>query len=324
MKSKCLLSYKFYHIKIFNYSNFLIYDYVRHKNTHEEASNRLSNMDRLRFIEAMVSDPVLDTYRLSQNALTRKELDARNSCERDLTFFEKVSNQFNDNEFKPFTTSYPSLHPDFVDQILLEKGEYDMTPIKAKEIIGNVRPLITKMIINYEESGQGSMSKHDDAADWGSFDIELCDGNDDRSRFLLNPSQTYLLYWWAKLDEYNLVAFTCAQIPSHLTANTENSPKVSPNKFNRTHKKAHSNEINSKMNDNVAAIGKSMSDLVDVETESQIIRLQDNALDLELKICDLDDEKDAKVISVIRKRLLQIDTKVKSLEERIAKKSKKE
>ena len=50
----------------------------------------------------------------------------------------------------------------------------------------------------------------------------------------------------------------------------------------------------------MATIGKSMSDLVDVETKSQIIRLQDTALDLELKICDLDHEKDAKVISIIR------------------------
>ena len=76
-----------------------------------------------------------------------------------------------------------------------------MTPLKAKKIMGNIRPLITKMIINYEESGQGSMSKHDDIADWGSFDVLLCDGNDDRFCFLLNQLQTYLLYWWTKLDE---------------------------------------------------------------------------------------------------------------------------
>ena len=148
-------------------------------------------MDCLRFVEAMVSDPVLDTYRFSQKALTRTELDARNSCTRDLTFFEKVSNQFNDTEFKPFSTSYPSLHPDFVDQILLEKEEYVMTLLKVKEIIDNLRPLITKMIISYEESGHGCMSKHDDAADWGSFDVELCDGNDDRSRYLLNPRSDF-------------------------------------------------------------------------------------------------------------------------------------
>ena len=195
-----------------------------------------------------------------------------------------------------------------------------MTQLKAKEIIDNVHSFIIKMIINYEESNQDSMSKHDDGADWGSFNIELCDGNDDISYYLLNPTQTYLLYWWAKLNDYNLVSFTCAQI----SWKTENKPKIAPKKLSGSNKKSPSNEISQKINDNVAAIGKSMSDLVDVETESQIIRLQDNALDLELKICDHDDEKDAKVISVIRKRLLQIDTKVKSLEERIAKKSKKE
>ena len=55
----------------------------------------------------------------------------------------------------------------------------------------------------------------------------------------------------------------------------------------------------------MAVIDQSMSDLVHIETESQIIRLQDNTLELENKVCDLDKEKNAKVINVIRKRLLQ-------------------
>ena len=46
-----------------------------------------------------------------------------------------------------------------------------MTPLKAKENMGSIRPLITKMIINYEESGHGSINKHDETADWGSFDV---------------------------------------------------------------------------------------------------------------------------------------------------------
>ena len=72
----------------------------------------------------------------------------------------------------------------------------------------------------------------------------------------------------------------------------------------------------------MTAIDQSMSELVDIETESQIYRQQDDALELELKLCELDEEKDTKVITVIRKRLLQIETKVKSHKERVAKKAK--
>ena len=81
--------------------------------------------------------------------------------------------------FKPFTTAYPSLYSDFVAPILCKKGDYTITPVKAKEIVSNIRHILKKMIVNYEESGQECMSKYDDAADWGNFNIELCNGNDD-------------------------------------------------------------------------------------------------------------------------------------------------
>ena len=42
------------------------------------------------------------------------------------------------------------------------------------------------MIDNYKKSGEGAMSRKDAEADWGSFDIGLCNGEDDRSRFLKN------------------------------------------------------------------------------------------------------------------------------------------
>ena len=41
-----------------------------------------------------------------------------------------------------------------------------------------------------------AMSHHDDATDWGTFDITLCYSNEDRSTFLPNPGAIYVLYWW--------------------------------------------------------------------------------------------------------------------------------
>ena len=113
----------------------------------------------------MISDEVRDIYRLSQESLTRSELDSRNSTERDPTFNEKISEKFNDDSWKPFTTAYPSLHSDFVSPILCERIEFVMTLEKAKEIVSHIRPMLKIMIVNYEELVQGFISKHHDSAD---------------------------------------------------------------------------------------------------------------------------------------------------------------
>ena len=87
---------------------------------------------------------------------------------------------------------------------------------------------------NHEESGMGQMNRKLGDEDWGHFDISKCDGVDDRSKFLLLPSKTTLLYMWTRLDEYNLLSFTCSKLPSHLAANTDHAPIVSKKKRSET------------------------------------------------------------------------------------------
>ena len=135
------------------------------KENETQRALRITDSDGPRFVEVMVADEVWDVYRLSQESMWRQELDTRNSTERDPTFYKKISSKCNNETWKPYTTTYPGLHSDFASPILFERGEYVMTPIKAKEIITNIRPMLKKMIVNYEESGQGCMSKHDDSAD---------------------------------------------------------------------------------------------------------------------------------------------------------------
>jgi len=65
------------------------------------------------------------------------------------------------------------------------------------------------MVDKYEKSGEGAISRLHEGSDWGKFDIALY-RNDIRSWFLLNSSSSYLLYWWQKLDEYNLLSFSTA------------------------------------------------------------------------------------------------------------------
>ena len=61
------------------------------------------------------------------------------------------------------------------------------------------------------------MSRADESFGWGKFDIRLCDGNDYTYRFLINEKMSYFLYLWEKEDEFDLVLFSCAHIPTPMT-----------------------------------------------------------------------------------------------------------
>lgn len=54
---------------------------------------------------------------------------------------------------------------------------------------------------------------------------------------------------------------------------------------------------------NIATVGKSMSDLVDVEVESQVPKLQNIVFELEIKLCDLNKATYAFQIRVIKRRM---------------------
>ena len=166
---------------------------------------RLTEFDRFRWIEALVHDEVREKYRQSQEPPTRQQFDARHSPQRVYTIHEALADKWNQDEWIPYSTAFPTLHGDFVEQIRLEKSDVIMTVEKSKYIMSDLKPALTQMIHNYEESGQGSMNRKIDSPEWGRFDISQCDGSDDRSRFLLWSTKTSLLFMWAKLDECNLL-----------------------------------------------------------------------------------------------------------------------
>ena len=77
------------------------------------------------------------------------------------------------------------------------------------------------------------------------------------------------------------------------------------------------------INSNIAAVGQSMSDLVDVEVENQISKLQHTQFELEMMLCDLCEEENSRLISTIERRIEQIKTKIENMEERLHKKQRK-
>ena len=118
-----------------------------------------------------------------------------------------------------------------------------------------------------------------------------------------------MLYWWAKLDEYNLVSFTCGQISPHLTANTDYDPSIHSARNTDSRKKTK-DDASLLINSNIAAVGQSMSDLVDVEVENQISKLQHTQFELEMKLCGLCEEEDVELIETIDRRIKQIKSKI--------------
>ena len=194
---------------------------------------------------------------------------------------------------------------------MLELNEFKLTPQKAKTIIADAKPLLYKMIDNYEKSSEGAMSRKDEEADWGAFDISMCNGEDDRSRFLKNEHAAYLLYWWQKLDEYSLLSFTCHHLPKNLTANTLNSPSISPMS---SRNKSLQDETSRVLADNVRLVGQSMIELVACHTNEQIENLKDSKMNLELKVFELDEETESRKVSCIQRRIDQLDHKITALE----------
>jgi len=87
--------------------------------------------DHLRFVEAICSDKVRDWYKYCQNMLIRQQLDTSVSATKDKTFHELICEQFNCETWKPYSTAYPNLHPDFVHQILLKKSiTHSLPPVQ--------------------------------------------------------------------------------------------------------------------------------------------------------------------------------------------------
>ena len=98
----------------------------------------ITNNDRLRFCEAMISDDVQILYRQSQDLLTRNALDSRNSVMRVVDFYDKVTTFFDDIAFIPETEYLPNLHADFADSKKIPLGEYRMPRDKSKDLIVSV------------------------------------------------------------------------------------------------------------------------------------------------------------------------------------------
>ncbi|KAG7355336.1 hypothetical protein IV203_004692 [Nitzschia inconspicua] len=147
-------------------------------------TTRITIDDRLRLIEAFLSDKAKGKLASTQQCLTRQELDARNSDLAVEDYFETVSQVFNDESWTPTTESLPDLHPDLADARDLPLKEYRTTRAKVKEKYNEMRHYLHAIVLNWEQSGNGGQQRSDDAEDWDTFDPLLVVDGDDRKNFL--------------------------------------------------------------------------------------------------------------------------------------------
>ena len=143
-------------------------------------------------------------------------------------FYDKIVNVFNDPEFKPETIALPDLHAHFAEAHVLELKDYTLTRDKAKEILISVRPRLIQIINNYELSGAGGgQMRSEDDGNFGSFDITRCEEGDDRKNFISKDSESWLLYWWHRLDQEGFVQFTLCVLDKFQRANSDEFNLVS-------------------------------------------------------------------------------------------------
>ena len=148
-----------------------------------------------------MSDPVKIFYRSSQDILTCSGLDSRDIIMRVIDLYDKITEVFNDSSFKPQSQALPDLHSDFLESRQLLLGEYKLTREKAKNSIVHIRPKLGVIINKYELSGADSGQRDENHDDYGRVDLTKCVDGDDRSNFISSPNESYLLYWWNKLDQ---------------------------------------------------------------------------------------------------------------------------
>ena len=156
-----------------------------------------------------MSDDVKTLYRQSQDLLTRSALDSRNILMHVVDFYDKIITVFNDVTFIPETKYLPNVHEYFEESKKIPLGEYRMSRGKAKDLIVSIWPKFINIVRNYELSGSGSGQRAEEDSDYGRVNIEQCVEGDNKEKFMESDiKETFVLYWWHKLDVVGFVQFT--------------------------------------------------------------------------------------------------------------------
>ena len=120
--------------------------------------------------------------------MTRYEFDGRNSNTSEPDFYDRFTEEFNNQSFVPMSRVLPDLHYQFAVSTKLPLTDYLMTPDKAKALITSMKPRIARIVADYEQSGNGDGMRRsdndDNDDDIGGSDLTNCVGGDNCGAFL--------------------------------------------------------------------------------------------------------------------------------------------
>ena len=143
--------------------------------------------------------------------MTRQALDARNSDSRPPTAFEMISNRWNDPSFNPIAQA-STVHQEFMAATncshSLVGSITPATPQKVKDALASLRVNLTRIIGNWEQSGQGEGGHHGSPSTneerFGSLVGRPAYALSTRADFL-NGRPPYTLYFWELADEHQIL-----------------------------------------------------------------------------------------------------------------------
>ena len=201
----------------------------------------------IRLAHCVVHDEVKPHYIRRNQAMTRRQLDDRNSADRPLTAYEIIANKWNDDSFNP-SSSILEVHPDFAHPIDITHAAVanlaDATASKVEDLLTQIRTSLIRVVSDWEKSGQGEGGVQDldqlvDDVEAGQHHVPaaLYDVNDVEFGSLQNRSRpalsrrhnflrgkpSYLLYFWELMDRHQLLQTTMQRLDTTNSAGDANS-----------------------------------------------------------------------------------------------------
>ena len=147
---------------------------------------------------------------------------------------------------------------------------------------------------------------------YGHFDASKCINGDDRRSFLLNPSETYLLYWWHRLDEEDVLQFTVCVLDQFQRANSETFTLV-----DREHASASKENSNSPSEStkreifkNISRVGSGVESLAFATLSREVEVREDRISNLEIKLHESGDDGTSNLVISCKRRIDSLKGKV--------------
>ncbi|CAB9521596.1 unknown protein [Seminavis robusta] len=283
----------------------------------------------LRLIECFFHDDNRELLMRTNKALTRDELDARNSDQRPVDYWEAVARIFNDDSYVFFSRMLPELHPTFADVIDLsfDKVPGTISAQEARRRFSDCRAKLVKIVSKWELSGNGFGQRTTEEPQFGHMEEEQLEEGDNRSSFLDSGTREHILYLWHVADTEEVMKTILSVISVNCAADSESCQSTMGDDNASVNRRKREAEVRA-----VAEFRSSISDALSNmshaalltelrEAENRCVMYEERALTTELpRVKKLYDE----TVRKLEKRITKIQEMVDAIMEQNAKRQRTE